>query len=59
MKATFCFQDFSGRLRKELEGCYLLVVVVVGSCGTLLSCVQIEEKTSICNLSPLVLLFIL
>lgn len=43
MKATFCFQDFSGRLKKELEG-VLLVVVVVGKCGTLLSFVQFEKK---------------
>lgn len=58
MKATFCFQDFSGRLKKELEG-VLVVVVVVGKCGTLLSFVQFEKKISIGNFSSLVFLFIL
>lgn len=56
MKATFCFQDLVGCWGRSLDG--VLLVVVVGMCGTLLSSVQIE-KESIGNLSPFVLLFIL
>lgn len=42
-ESNFLFSRLSGRLRKELA-VVLLLVVVVGRCGTLLSYVQIEEK---------------